>query len=68
MQEHTKPHSKDAVVCVHTAAHIGIPTQAHSHLTVAISIAFVDTYGIDFPWQHGPSTATNIGWAAVTSC
>lgn len=53
-------------LCTH--ADVDIPTLARSHLTMGISVGCVDTYGIDFPWQHGPSIATNIGGAAVTSC
>lgn len=41
--------------------HTNISSLAHSHLKPAISIYCVDTYGIDFPWQHSPSIATNIG-------
>lgn len=44
----------------HTHTH-SFPAPAHSHLAVAVSIVCGDTYGIDFPWQHGPSIATNIG-------
>lgn len=53
---------------IHKHAHIDITKLAHSHLTMGISVVCVDTYGIDFPWQHGPSIATNTGGAAVTSC
>ena len=45
----------------HMHAHIAIFTLALSHPAMAISIVCVDTYGIDFPWQCGPSIATNIG-------
>ena len=50
-------------VCIHRQRTLmPIPNLAPpSHLTAAISIVCVDTYGIDFPWQHRPSIATNIG-------
>lgn len=44
-----------------TQAHTSISSAAHSHLAVAVAIVCGDTDGIDFPWQRGPSIATNIG-------
>lgn len=37
------------------------PAPARSHLAAAVAIVCGDTDGIDFPWQRGPSIATNIG-------
>lgn len=56
-------HASDPNVCAHRQmhAHEEVLTLDHPHLTMAISIVCVDTYEIDFPWQHGPSIATNIG-------
>lgn len=62
MQKHAKTHMLKIQMRAHTqTTHRDIPAVAHSRLTMAISIVCVDTHGIDFPWQRGPSIATNIG-------
>lgn len=58
----TQVRHPDVYTCTFTDNnHTYISSLAHSHLKPAISIYWFDTYGIDFPWQHGPSIATNIG-------